>query len=66
MKDDEIQRALSGLDTALAIFRRQDARLDAADVKIRGTLASMRQEMALYRAVARTVERSRRARPAGR
>jgi hypothetical protein len=66
MKDDEIQRALSGLDTALAVFRRQDARLDAADVKIRGTLASMRQEMALYRAVARTVERSRRGRPGGR
>ena len=58
MKDDEIERVLAGLEAALAIFRRNEGRLEVADIRIQSTLASMRHELALYRAVARTVERS--------
>ncbi len=65
MKDDEIDRALAGLDAALGVYRRQDGRLDVADVKIRSTLAAMRHELALYRAVARTVERHSRRKQLG-
>jgi hypothetical protein len=60
MKDDEIQRALGGLDSALAVFRRYERHLDRPDAQIRGALAAMRQELALYRAVSRTVERQNR------
>jgi hypothetical protein len=63
MKDDEIAQALAGLDSALGVFRRQPGQLEPPDTRIRSTLASMRHELALYRAVARTVERSRREKP---
>ena len=58
MKDDEIARVLSGLESALTIFRRNDSRLAVADIRIQSMLAAMRHELALYRAVSRTAERT--------
>ena len=63
MKDDELERALKGLDHALEVFRRNRGRLEVADIKIQSSLASMRHELALYRAVGRTVERVGKQRP---
>jgi hypothetical protein len=58
MKDDELERVLAGLDAALAVIRKNKGGLEVADVKIQSTLAALRHELALYRAVARTAERN--------
>jgi hypothetical protein len=60
MKDDEIARALGGLDEALEVFRRNDATLEVGDIRARSQIAALRHELALYRAVARTAERDSR------
>jgi hypothetical protein len=58
MKDDELERVLAGLDSALAVFRRNEGKLDVADIRIQSILSTLRHELALYRAVARTAERT--------
>jgi hypothetical protein len=60
MKDDEVARALAGLDGALEVFRRNEAGLEVGDIRARSMLAALRHELALYRAVARTAERNSR------
>jgi hypothetical protein len=58
MKEDELERVLAGLDVALAVFRRHEGRLTVGEIKIQAALASVRHELALYRAVARTARRT--------
>jgi hypothetical protein len=58
MKDDELERVLAGLDSAIAVFRRNEGKLKVTDIRIQSILATVRQELALYRAVARTVKRT--------
>lgn len=60
MKDDEIARALAGLDAALDVYRRNETVLEVGDIRARSNLAALRHELALYRAVARTAERNQR------
>lgn len=58
MKDDELERVLAGLDSALTVIRKHEDRLEVADIRVQSTLAALRHELALYRAVARTAERN--------
>lgn len=60
MKDDELERVLTGLDAALTVFRKNEGKLEVADIRIQSMLATLRHELALYRAVSRTAERSNR------
>jgi hypothetical protein len=58
MKDDELERVLGSLDDALAVMRKNEGSLEVADIRIQSVLAALRHEIALYRAVARTAERT--------
>lgn len=60
MKDDELARALAGLDAALEVYRRNESALEVGDIRARSNLAALRHELALFRAVARTAERNSR------
>lgn len=60
MTDEELQRVIAEIDSALEVLRKTPGELDAGDARIRAALADLRRELAVYRALSQAQENSRR------